>query len=528
MRSLWLALVLMAAGCSTEEASRPAAPEPDKPAPAGPVKRLSDPDPAIRAAAREELLALDDLAVPGMRADAGKAENAGARLALLEIADVIEKRTLAVADDWEGLLRNGEHLTMDLVDSSRVPPCAVFLRWFTRPVAEERVGSRSAYAVADIRSLGLSWLQAYTFADFGTHSTSWRRFLEQNRGQPVAALRRRGLIQRGYAVDDPDPNKAARAYRSAGHPANLQAPGTGRWNHSDPEDYLHVAFVKLLGEVMAVPDPGDGLVPQVQTAMEWLELNSGCFAWEGNRLVSRAGAEEYLSVYRGENESLRIAALRELRRWPDRIPKDAWRLVASGPSLVAHAMHLAGVEAPREALPLVLTALGPANDPRDIAKIWNTADLEALVQDKEAAVSTRATALRVLASVDGEKGFSLCTSILKSGKDRPLVNAAALACTRFPGDAGLALAESWLATADDGPDKVDVAIGLARRGRSAGMDLIVKRAGADLLDRRRASLVREFVEGAPDEGHDHLWKEWAEKTKGLAWNAEEQKWKPKE
>ncbi|MEK7469557.1 MAG: HEAT repeat domain-containing protein [Planctomycetota bacterium] len=521
MKRLRVALLLMAAGCATE-------PAPAKPAPAGPVERLADPDPAVSAAAREELLALDDFAVPGLRADAANTENLTARMALLEIADTIETRTLAVAREWESMPRYAMHLDFDVLEKSGVPPCAVFLRWLSRPRGDEEKPARSLFRSGDIQLLGLSWLRAYTFADLGKDPAAWREFLEKHHGRPVAGMRRQGLIQRGFEIADPDPNKAARAYRSAGNPGNLKASDGSRWISADPEDYLYQAFADLLGADFALPASSDKSPPHVQQALDWIELNDSWFAWEGGRLVSRAGAEEYLSVYHAGSALLRLVALAELRRWPERIPRDAWNLVDLAPSLVAHAMHCAGVPVPREALPVVLTALGPANDPGELAKIWNVGDLEALAQDKDAAISTRAEAIRVLATLDAQRGLALCTSILNTCKDRRLVSAAILACTRFPGNTGLDAAESWLAAAEDGPDRFDVAIALARRGRESGMEVILKRASGDLLDRRRAALVREFVEGVPDEDHDHEWKTWAAERKGFVWSPEVQKWKPTE
>ncbi|KAF0244282.1 MAG: hypothetical protein FD180_2656 [Planctomycetota bacterium] len=522
MRLKLLIALLLVAGCATEK--EPDSSEPVKPAARGPAQRLADPDPSVSAAAREELLALDDLAAPRLRADAENPANAAVRETLLEIVDVLEEKTLAVAREWLLLTRSG-HLALESLKESSPSPRSVFLCWLTRP-EEVAKGDESRFALRadDVRALGMLWLRGYTLADIGADAAAWRAFLDLHSDCSVTQLRLQGLKQRGYSVLGADANEVAREFLRAGNGSFLGERISSWGLRMQAGNLACDAFLMLLPEVFAFSASGDRSPSGLLPALEWIAINSGHFVWEQNRLTSNAGAEVFLTIYEGDNASHRLAALSELRRWPDRIPKDAWKLFNSAPSLVAHAMHRAGVPAPREALPLVLTALGDVNDPADLASIWNAGDLESLALDGEAESATRARAIRVLAAVYGDLGFTVCTSLLKPEQDRRVTNAAILALARLPGNAGLEMAEKWLDSAADGPDRIDIAIALARRGRRAGFDVILKRARGDLLDRRRAAMVREFVEGVPEADNDDRWAAWASGVGNYAWDAERRKW----
>lgn len=522
MRFLILVAILAVSGCAAEPRRDSSARESGKPAP-GPVQRLADPDPAVRAGARQELLRLDSLSSPRLRLDARRTEDPEVRKELLEIADLLEAQTWQAAKEW---LPEAQNLAIEGLENSIPSPCAVFLCWLSSPgECTTSQGSNRVLRPEDVRWAGRAWLMGYTLADFAQDSDAWRDFLERNIGCSATELRLRGLEQRGYAVVGGDPNLVAREFVRAGGASFLRESRDSWGRYLAPVDLRDRSFSRLLPSVFAFPATDDSSPPGLTQALEWIELNAGCFAWEQGRLVSHAGVEEFLSVYRGDNTSLRLAALGELRRWPDRIPKDAWSLVGDAPLQVAHAMHIAGIPVPREALPAVLAALGPANDPLNLSGIWIPEDLEALARDDAEAATLRAQAVRVLAAVDAKRGQAVCDAVLKSRPGRPVEQAAILALARLPGDAGLKTVETWLAGAEDCSARLDVAVALARRGRSAGFEVILQRARADLLDRRRAAQVREFVEGVPAAEHDDQWPAWAASAGTYDWDASIQKWK---
>ncbi len=486
---------------------------------------LASEDPAVRAAARSQLLKSSERRVPAIRAAAANATDAEARAALLEIAETIaEGRPMQVATEWaRRALRND--MLLDDVEGWEISPIAVFCCWMTRG---EEIAAQAAAdpdrpwldQKPDVRLLakaGAHWLEAYTLAKFGDDLEAWKRFREKVQDWSWAEIRLEGLVERGYRVRDGDANVAVAEFLRAGR----------RWRSGDSRE----SFVKLVSAVFK-GRPGEGEPSDEERLLDWIEACGSTFAREGDRFVTSAGAEEFLSAVRHGSDGVALAALAELERWPDRVPEEAWRLAEANVNVVTRVMEKARLRVPRDRLPGVLRALGSESSARGLAAIWKHEDLSSLAQDREADPDDRVRAIRFLARLDREAAAAAGRGVLDAYAREPhadehaVARAAALAAADSGAKEALDGAEAWLKIAPENYERIDVALLLARHGRRAGFDLIVDRAARDLLDRRRCAKARKFIEGAPSAENDDEWGAWAgSETGDYAWDPASKKWR---
>lgn len=496
---------------------------------------LASEDPAVRAAAREELLQSSERRVPALRAKAATVTDAEARAALLEIAELIEEgRPLECAKKFARKVVSRK-LLLDDVRNWKVSPVAVFCCWLTRAelvVEEAPVDGRDEWApplkAKDLEEAGERWLEAWTLADFGDDADAWAVFRSRVRDWSWTEIRLEGLTARGFRVREKDANVAAREFLSAGRIEGNAERRTVRAAAAEATESFQLLLVQVFKGCPAM-DPEEFAVDDV---LDWIEACGETWQREGDRFVSSAGPDDFLSATRSPRSGVALAALEELRRWPDRIPADCWRLVEANPSLVTRAMHDAGIAVPKDRLAAVLRAMGSREDPRLVKEIWKSPDLAALARDREADPGDRERALRCLARIDPEAAAVAGSAVLddyirKAHADEHTVGRAAAVAAAATGTAeALDRAEAWLRLAPENYERIDVAIALARQGRRAGFDILVDRASRDLLDRRRCARARKCIEGAPSAENDDEWVDWAVNAgTNYAWDAQLKKWK---
>ncbi|MEK7465972.1 MAG: hypothetical protein AAB074_01040 [Planctomycetota bacterium] len=512
----------------------PVAADPDL---SGLANRLASEDPEVRAAAREELLRQDERIAPALRAAAEKVEDAEARAALLEIAELLEEGgPLAYAKDWAWKAA-GNQVTLDDVLGWKVAPERVFLCWLRRAdgIAEEVTRGNNLFREdrPDPRLLeaaGTRWLRAYTLAEIGPDAVAWETFRVKTRGMSWEEIRLEGLEGRGFRVRDADPDVVAAEFLLAGRVplGGAQGRNVRPLRPATPE--VVDSFARLTGGLFK----GCPVAGELDAALDWIEACGKTFWRKGSRIVSHAGPDDFVAATRSPREGVALAALAALENWPGRVPPECWGRVEANPSLVLRVMAKAGIPSPREHLPAVLRTLGKEPDAATIRRVTNTTDLSDLALERTADSEDRERAFRCLARVEAKAAGVAARSLLEAYKAEDgfeghvVARAAAIAAAEEGAPAGLDLAEDWLKLAPENYERIDVAIALARKGRRAGFDLIVDRARRDLLDRRRCAKVRDFVDSAPELLRDDLWPKWArDDAPACVWDEATKQWRTK-
>lgn len=476
---------------------------------AGIAKRLSDEDPVVREAAREEALRLESSCADELERLGAASESLEARMACREI--VTELRDREIREPASRLSLSSETALGELIGMQDL--AVPILLWKARHVQD---GEGFVFPPDLDRALDL--LEVVTL-----HSRrdlpGWEVFVASHRGVPLAAMQEEGLEARGFRVRSGTAGERAaelmRAFREASRSSRLNLRPT----------ILDLAAERC-GRALSRRSDLDAKGERPLDA--WYAANKDRLALDGAAIVSIATPAELRSQLESDDALIRRGALWTfLTRFPKELPDSAWRLVSAHPGLVFACIAASGRKVPADALQDALAVAGRFAGRAEFASLWDAEAIDAWFQGSDPADSARRSTGAALLDQLGRSDILLRLSrtdlrILESRGIDP-ADVALDVLDHEPGRAG-SIAE-WAASAPPSHGRRLVAFKLARLGNAKGLSLALQYAADRVIVPVECAWLRDSVEGAPGNYDRDAWAEWGRRgTDDFAWDAGRKKW----